>query len=327
MKAIPVAAIALCASTATLRADFKICNRMSYVVDAAIAIDDKGNVATRGWFRVAPGQCQSIAPGALQADRYFLHARALSIYGAPPAAQSNQNMFCIAEGNFIIAAAKACRSDQKPAAFVEVKPSVNEDSQITYLGEAAQYDDEQARFAAIQRLLSIGGYDATPIDGVEGPKSTAALDRFLKEHALNAASTQSPGFLDTLLAAIQKPSENGLTWCNDTPYRVLASLALDDGKTINARGWYRLDAGQCLHPDMNTQAKRIFSYAEAVDPSGRVIVANNKPMQWGGAQQLCTRENKFDISDHNDCAARGLKSIGFAPVTLSPSGGATLRFK
>ena len=51
----------------------------------------------------------------------------------------------------------------------------------------------------------------------------------------------------------------------------------------------------------------------------------DKPLNWGGAKELCTRESKFEISEQGDCGTRGLAPIGFAPVDMS-SGGKTLRF-
>ncbi|MDH8222566.1 hypothetical protein QIG51_27090, partial [Klebsiella pneumoniae] len=75
-----------------------------------------------------------------------------------------------------VIAGRQCRGGQTAAAFTEIKPSTGEDGhQIAYLAEGAEYDDEQARLAAIQRLLVIAGYDAAPIDGVDGPKTQNAL--------------------------------------------------------------------------------------------------------------------------------------------------------
>ena len=54
------AVLAACAVLAgdPARADLLLCNRMSYVVETAIGLEDKGAVATRGWFRLDPGQCR-----------------------------------------------------------------------------------------------------------------------------------------------------------------------------------------------------------------------------------------------------------------------------
>jgi uncharacterized membrane protein len=71
-----IPAIALLASAAPAHADLKLCNRMSYVVEAAIGIDDKAATATRGWFRIDPAACRVVAQGTLTADRILLNARA-----------------------------------------------------------------------------------------------------------------------------------------------------------------------------------------------------------------------------------------------------------
>ena len=105
----------------------------------------------------------------------------------------------------------------------------------------------------------------------------------------------------------------------------MAAVATDDGKTVISRGWYRIDPGKCLHPDVTGQPKQIFSFAEAVDAENRTIRFKDKPLNWGGETQLCTRESKFEINEHGDCGTRGLASTGFAVVDMS-SGGKTLRF-
>jgi uncharacterized membrane protein len=307
-------------------ADLKLCNRMSYVVEAAIGIDDKASTATRGWFRLDPAQCRVVAQGTLAADRLLLHARALGVYGASPVPQDGSDRLCIAPDNFVIAAARQCRGGQTQAPFTEIKPSTTEDgNSVAYLAEGAEYDDEQARLAGIQRLLVIAGYDAAPIDGVDGPKTQAALAAFLKSRGLTADIVQSQNLFDTMIKAVQAPSPTGLTWCNDTPHKIMAAVASDDGKTVTSRGWYRVDPGKCLHPDVSGSARQIYSFAEAVDSNNRALKLKDKPLNWGGNVTLCTRESKFEVNDQGDCAARGLNPTGFAPVDIS-SGGKTLRF-
>ncbi|MCP9628045.1 DUF1036 domain-containing protein [Rhodopseudomonas palustris] len=310
----------------TARADLKLCNRMSYVIEAAIGIDDKASTATRGWFKIDPAQCRVVLQGALTADRIMLNARALALYGASPIPQNGTDRLCVASDNFVIAAARQCRGGQTPAAFTEIKPSQNDDGDlVAYLAEDSEYDDEQARLAGIQRLLGIAGYDTTPIDGVDGPKTQAALATFLRKSGLKADAANAPDFFDTLIKAVELPSATGLTWCNDTKSRLMAAVAEDDGKTITSRGWYRVEPGKCLRPDLSAQPKRVFSFAEAVDDNSRPILIKGKALNWGGATLLCTRDSKFEISEQGDCSARGLSAVGFAPVDMS-RGGQTLRF-
>ena len=82
LMSLPAAAISLFVSSLPAFADLKLCNRMSYVVEAAIGIDDKAATATRGWFRIDPAACRVVLQGALTADRIRMNARALGVYGA-----------------------------------------------------------------------------------------------------------------------------------------------------------------------------------------------------------------------------------------------------
>jgi len=319
-------AIALLASAAPAHADLKLCNRMSYVIEAAIGIDDKSATATRGWFRIDPAACRVVVQGTLAADRILLNARALGVYGSSPIPQNGSDTLCVAPENFVIAAARQCRAGQTPAAFTQIIPTQADDGNlVAYLAEDSEYDDEQARLAGIQRLLVIAGFDASPIDGVDGPKTQGALAAFLKSRGLAPDFVQSSNFFATMIEAVQSPASAGLTWCNDTPHKVMAAVGIDDGKTVTSRGWYRIDPGKCLHPDVIGQPKRIFSFAEAVDAENRAVKFKDHPLNWGGATALCTRENKFEISEQGDCGSRGLAATGFTAVDMS-GGGKMLRF-
>jgi uncharacterized membrane protein len=322
-----LAAVLLVAfSVVPARADLKLCNRMSYVVEAAIGVDEKAATATRGWLRIDPAQCRVVLQGTPTADRILLHARALGVYGASPLPQNGTDSLCIAPENFVIAAARQCRAGQTPAPFTEIKPTATDDGNlVAYLAEDSEYDDEQAKLAGIQRLLVIAGYDAAPIDGVDGPKTQAALAAFLKNRGLGADIVQAPNFFETMIKAVQAPSASGLTWCNDTPHKVMAAVGTDDGKAVTSRGWYRIEPGKCLHPDVTGQPRQIFSFAEAVDGDGRAIKFKDKALNWGGATMLCTRESKFEVNEQGDCGTRGLSATGFAAVDMS-GGGKTLRF-
>jgi uncharacterized membrane protein len=324
--ALPAAVLSFLASAQPAFADLKLCNRMSYVVEAAIGIDDKAATATRGWFRIDPATCRVVVQGTLSADRILLNARALGVYGASPLPQNGSDTLCVASGNFVIAAARQCRAGQTPAPFTQIAPTKADDGNlVAYLAEDSEYDDEQARLAGIQRLLVIAGYDAAPIDGVDGPKTQTALAAFLKSRGLAPDSASSPNFFTTMIDAVQSPSATGLTWCNDTPHKVMAAVAADDGKAVISRGWYRIDAGKCLHPDVTGQPKQLFSFAEAVDAENRAVKYKDRPLNWGGTTQLCTRESKFETSEQSDCGSRGFAATGFAAVDMS-SGGKTLRF-
>ena len=49
----------------------------------------------------------------------------------------------------------------------------------------------------------IAGYDANPIDGLEGKKTAAALDQFLKDRRLPADAANGATFFQVLLDAVK----------------------------------------------------------------------------------------------------------------------------
>jgi uncharacterized membrane protein len=319
----------LTALTATsAHADLKLCNNMSYVVDAALAIEDRGAATSRGWYRLDPGQCRSAIQGALPAGELYLHARVPALYGSSPSPRRGDTEFCVGATDFSNSNARNCRGGQRPALFTAVKPSQSEQSDKEFrltLAEEAGYSDDQARDAGIQRLLAVAGYDPGPIDGVRGDKTDNALRQFAQDNKVSVTAAARADFFSVLMDAAQKPG-TGFTWCNDTPHAVMAAIGIEDGNTITTRGWYRIEPGRCLRPETGAQAKRIFSFGEAVDANGQTLMSGGKPLAWGGGTALCTRAAKFESYDHVDCTARGLFQTGFAPVETG-QGPTTVRFK
>ena len=295
-------------------------------MEAAIGLEKRANVATRGWFRLDPGQCRQVVDGVLDVDMVYLHARAPPVYGTAPLPQNGQADFCIRDGNFDIADARGCATSQQ-AHFSPAKPSDSPKGPVVNLAEESDYDDVQARLAGIQRLLVIAGYDAYPIDGVQGAKTQAAVTKFLNDRKLSADAVASPDFFDALIAAALKPEGIGFSWCNDTKYAVMASLGTVEMGAIVTRGWYRIEAGQCLRPDLRNDPHRLYSYAEAVDGNGRTVKRGDVPLAWGGTVALCTRDGRFELADHKDCAGRGLNSAGFAVIDLAGQPSTTVRFQ
>src|SRR5262245_32799635 len=203
LRTIGCAGLLLALLSAPAAADLQLCNRTSYVVETAIGIEDKGSAATRGWFRIDPGQCRAVMQGSVEAERVYVHARALPVYGASPMAQAGHADLCIAEGTFLVAGARHCtQPGQRLVRFSEVKPSDTEQGLAANLAEEADYTAEQARLAGIQRLLVIAGYDANPIDGIEGKKTETALAQFLKDRSLPSEGASAPTFFETLMAAV-----------------------------------------------------------------------------------------------------------------------------
>ena len=325
--ALPAATVSFLVSAAPAYADLKLCNRMSYVVEVAIGIDDKAATATRGWFRIDPAACRVVAQGTLTADRILLNARALGVYGVVAGAAERQRYAVHRAGKFRHCGGPPvpCRTD--PGAVHPDQP--DQDRRRPSGGVSrpkdSEYDDEQARLAAIQRLLVIAGYDAAPIDGVDGPKTQAALAAFLKNRGLAADIVQSPKLL-------RHHDRRGAIAIVDRADLVQRHAAQDHGRGRHRRRQDRDQPRLVSHRSRQMPAsrrvrpaKQIFSFAEAVDSENRSLKFRDRPLNWGGATQLCTRETKFEINDQNDCGNRGLTVTGFAAVDMS-GGGKTLRF-
>jgi uncharacterized membrane protein len=307
-------------------AELTLCNRTSYQIEAAIGLEKRANVSTRGWFRVDPGQCRQVVDGALDVDMVFVHGRTPPVYGTAPLPQNGQAEFCIRDANFDIANGRGCPVSQQ-ARFSAARPSDSPKGPVVNLAEEADYDDAQARLAGIQRLLVIAGYDANPIDGVQGSKTQAALTKFLGDRKLPSDAAAAPEFFATLLDAARNPAGIGFSWCNDTKYTVMASLGIVEMGAIVTRGWYRVEAGQCVRPDVRGDPHKLYSYGEAVDGNGHAIKNGDAPLAWGGTVTLCTRDGRFELSDHKDCAARGLNSVGYAAIDVGGQPSTTVRFK
>jgi uncharacterized membrane protein len=296
---------AFCALAAPARADLQICSRMSYVVEAATAIESKGAATTRGW----------------------------------PLPQAGHANFCIGSGSFVMPAIGTCnRAGQQIARFTAVKPTETEKGLTAYLAEDAEYTDERACDAAIQRLLVIAGYDANPIDGIRGAKTDAALLQFITDNKLENTAAGRSDFFDVLMAAAQKPASAGFSWCNETKNTVMAALGVEDNGAVVTRGWYRVAPDKCLRPDLGGRPQRLYSLGEAVGPDGTGAEAGRGPGRAGvvlgwrhhplHAQQQVRIVRPQGLHrqrpDRHRLCHRG---TGFATVELTGSTGVTVQFK
>jgi uncharacterized membrane protein len=322
-----ILAAALAAIAIPARAQLNLCNRTSYRVDAAIGLQVADAISTRGWFQIDPGQCRRVLEESGTRDLVYVHAHTPPVYGATPLQQNGQTELCVGENNFAIADARTC-SAGKLVRFSAAKPSDSDKGEpTTYLAEDADYDDAQARLAGIQRLLTIAGYDARPIDGIAGTKTDAAIAQFIKDRKMPPAAVQNVDFFDRLMEAAEHPEDHGFAWCNETTHTVMAAFGIVEMGAITTRGWYRIESGKCLRPDIRGDPHRLYSYAEAVDDKGRPLERNGEAVKWGGNITLCVRDTRFEISNQNDCAARNLESAGFAAIDIAGKPAATVRFK
>ncbi|MCA0318341.1 MAG: DUF1036 domain-containing protein [Proteobacteria bacterium] len=309
-------------------AETRLCNRTSVVTEAAIGLIVEEAAATRGWFRLDPGQCRAILQTADMPGRLFLHSRPMGEPAGTELGQPAQISLCVGEGDFLIAGARTCNQpNARLAAFAEVRPTVAEGIAVLFLSEEADYDLPQARRAGIQRLLTRMGYDPGPIDGLDGPKTEAALRAFIADRNLPAEANMQADFFDLLLAAMRAGEGPGFAWCNDTGRRVMAALGTDQDGRIVTRGWFRIEAGACLKPPLEGAPASIYSFAEAVDAEGQPVQKDGRPVTFGGNVPGCVRPAEFEIAGADDCAAHGATRVQFLAVTFDGRRRASVRFR
>lgn len=107
---------------------------------------------------------------------------------------------------------------------------------------------------------------------------------------------------------------------------VETAIAVDETAATATRGRNRIDPAKCLRPEVNSRARRLYSFAEAVDAQGNPQLHDDKAVAGSGTIMPCTREVEFELSDHKNCVGRGLNLSGFVVVDLTPTGATTVRF-
>ena len=268
-------------------ADLLICNRMSYVVDTALGVEEKGALTTRGWFRVDPGQCRAVIQGTLEAERIFLHARAHAIYGSSPLPQSGHADLCVAQGNFMIAGrAPVPRGGQRPARFTEVKPTESEKGSIVNLAEEAEYTEEQARDAGIQRLLVARRLR-------RDARSTASAAPRPTRRWCYSCRTTSCRHLGGALRFLRRAAGGRAEGRSHRPllvqrhvHTVMAAVGTEEKGAVTTRGWYRVEPGKCMRPEINGQPKRAVLLCRG-DRRQRQRRSSAATSRWRGAATPC----------------------------------------
>ena len=188
-RALLLALLAGLGLTAPARADLQFCNKTSYVLDLALGAggEGRGRDARLVSRRARPVQERDAGHAG---GREGLRPRPRACRLRPlPAAAGRPRRLLHRGQQFHHRRRQGLQQPLRPAADALLRRSSRRETEqglTAYLGEEADYDPAQARLAGIQRLLVIAGYDANPIDGLEGKKTAAALDQFLKDRRLPA---------------------------------------------------------------------------------------------------------------------------------------------
>ena len=229
-----------------------------------------------------PAQCRQVVDGALDADMVYVHARTPPVYGSAPMPQSGHAELCIRDGDFDIADARGCPVSQQ-VRFTAARPSDSPKGPTVNLAEEADYDDAQARLAGIQRLLTIAGYDAYPIDGVDGRQDAKRAGEIPRRPQARRPTRRRSRIFSTSCSrprAIRKA--HGFSWCNDTKYPVMAALGIVEMGAIVTRGWYRV-GGRAYACGRTCAANRTGSTAMPRRSTAMAARSGAAMRRWPGA--------------------------------------------
>lgn len=312
-----------------VKADYRLCNETSYIVDAAIGVQSRGDVTTRGWFQVVPGQCRVVVQGPLDADKYFVHSRVPNFYDYSLTQFQTGSRFCVGGGDFLIAGAANCSDPSHSLeSFVDVQPKRDGDDFQLILSEEAGFKPDQAATAGAQRLLGMLGYEAGRVDGVAGSATNKALKQFLGAAGIQPENPTGPQVYQALAAEIRaKQAGVGLQICNETRHLVWTAIGVPEQGGITSKGWYKIGAGECVRPHKQPlDGQVIYSFGEAVDENGPIISTDNIPLIWDGDQVLCTKSTRFSVRVHENCEAQGLTPTRFRRIDLRGAKSQTIRY-
>ena len=286
-------------------AELKVCNRTSYVLYAATAAAAGGDIASQGWARIAPGDCQAVLRGDLTAQAYYLYARTSQAHGGPSRAWGGLQPVCVKDVTFAgrqSASARDCDSDNYfplPFAVIDVHrmkswtTTLSETPLIATLSEAAA--------AGVKRLLGDLGYkSATIADG------SALADFRVRQHLAPKASEAD--LFDALeTTALKVTAPTGYSICNDTTKPFAAAIGQKEAGSWTSHGWWKVAPGSCAKAITAPLATdSVYLFVQKV--AGSALVS--------GSERFCVADIEFDIQGRTRCKDRGLGEAGFAPTPV-----------
>ena len=304
------------AAASPAEAALKLCNRTSYILNAATATATNSGAVIHGWTRVAPGDCQTAIPEKLKMQSYLVYARSALASSGPGRAWGGDIPFCVRDGAFTLrqkSVTPACSGDTFPAPFASLDTHGRPDWTMTFDDDPRLKSLEAAQLTGVKRLLKDNGYDIAAIDAKPDKATGAALSDFRKKMQFSDRDGNDKLFrtLESEASKHGRPPE-GFTVCNDTKSDVIAALGESVSGELVTRGWWRLAAAACART-ITTPLKEDAVWLSVQRPGGDPLVS--------GPDQFCVTTQEFEIKGGQNCPARGFTRTGFARIAVQGKGG------
>ena len=294
--------------TAPASADFRVCNRTSYVLEAAVGYEASTQMLTRGWTRILPGDCNVALQGPLSASEYFLYARTSRAHTGPQHDWGGRIRLCAKDSNFAIdvpVGAMRCGSDDAfLVPFASVLTGHKAEWTTTLAGTLHYASPDAARAAGIARLLADIGYKLVP--GATARATGHALAEFRARMRLPDKASNSDLFDALETEALKSAAPAGYTICNDGKFELWAAIALASSRVSVSRGWWDVPPGTCAKAlTQPLSFDTVFLHATRKENPKLVI----------GLQNFCVADVAFEIYGNTRCTGQGLSEAGFAATT------------
>ena len=289
------------------KADLKLCNRTSYVLEAATSTIVKNTESlTQGWLHLFPGDCALAVKGQLNAVSYLVYARSSLAHAGAPRAWGGAFPVCVKEGDFSLHQAVTrpycTQADTFALSFAPINIKNRQDWTMALDESPVLPSLVAAQLAGVKRLLADNGYKPGTINALPSKPTEAALTDFRKQAKITPADGNAVLFAALEKQALTKAAPQGYTVCNDTGEPLLAAIAEAGAKPVS-RGWWRIAPKACARA-VTTPLNGNPVYLLAQKLNGIAVV--------GGAQKFCTVAGAFEVQGRGNCTTRGMIEAGFA---------------
>ena len=320
-----IISISYVAGASDAAAKYSLCNKSSYALSAAIGYVDGDRLATRGWWRLRPGQCKVVLTETTNPGRYFVYAEAIPGHRGPLRTWSGETPLCVENyGFFNLRNQEVCRGDplsQRKFFDVDVTEAAGGNWQTDFT-EAGNFTVYSAEVAGVQRLLQDVGKDVNRIDGAMGRSTQNALSAYRREKGLTDANSIDDELIDALIEdANAREAKLGFFYCNKTNDAVWAAIAEPQGDDhYRSKGWWKLDPGACskiLKGELERDHYFVYGAIEAGAAEKKLV---------GGDTPFCVNAVMFNTENELTCAEQDLDEALFRRVDVGGAPSATFEF-
>ncbi|MEO1135054.1 MAG: DUF1036 domain-containing protein [Pseudomonadota bacterium] len=325
MRLIFLSVLLFVVSASGASAKYSFCNKSSYALSAAIGYVDGDRLATRGWWRLRPGQCKVVLTERAKPGRYFVYAEAIPGHKGPLRTWSGDTALCVENNGFFnLRNQDVCRDDpmrQRKFFNVEVTEAADGAWQTDF-AEASTYTVYSAEVAGVQRLLSDVGRDAGRVDGAMGRTTQRALANFRKEKGLPDGYNIDDDLIDALIEeANAREAKLGFFYCNKTNEAIWSAVAEpQESEIYQSKGWWKIEPGECAKIIKGALEKDHYYVYGLIEDS-----AGDRKLT-GGEKGFCVNLVMFNAANDLACNDQDLEEAAFRKVEIGGAESATFDF-